>query len=124
MNEELNELETLTEQTELPEQVAEVAAVQEQADTSECDALIEALAEAKLKLALLMNGVAKQKLEEAAQLAAVFIAAGLAPEDAAAKTVLEYPHLRLLTKEMPRFSAQSGGSTDGFSSIRSIFAKR
>lgn len=118
MNEELNELSEIT--------VAETAAEQSEQveDTSECDALIEALAEAKLKLALLMNGVAKQKLEEAAQLAAVFAAAGLAPEDAAAKTVQEYPHLRLLTKEMPRFAAQSGGSSDGFSAIRSIFAKR
>ncbi|MBQ8196237.1 MAG: hypothetical protein IJZ47_12850 [Oscillospiraceae bacterium] len=122
MNEEINEM---TEQV-LPaeEDTVQQTEVFDEAAAAECEALIEALAEAKIKVALLLNGVSKEKLEEAAKIAAVFAATGLSPEDAAAKAVAEYPHLKLVSREVPRFAAQTSGSGDGFSAIRSIFAKR
>ena len=121
MNEEMNEL--IPQESEPVETVTEAEA-SEQAAVAECEALIEALTEAKIKLTLLMCGVDKAKLEEGAKLAAVFAATGLTPEQAAEKAVAEYPHLKLTKRELPTFAAQSGGSGDGFSAIRSIFAKR
>ncbi len=112
MNENLNEI--IEQQTEPAEEAA----------VAECEALIEALAEAKIKLALLLCGTAKEKLEEGAKLAEAFVAAGLTPDEAAEKAVTEYPHLKLVTREVPKFAAQNSGSGDGFSAIRSIFAKR
>ena len=127
MNEEMNELlpqETeVTEDATAPEAVQTVSAT-EAAAVAECEALIAALAEAKIKLSLLLCGVDKNKLDEAAKLAAAFVAAGLTPEDAAEKAVAEYPHLKLTKRDLPTFATQSGGSGDGFSAIRSIFAKR
>ena len=122
MNEEINEM---TEQV-LPaeEDTVQQTEVFDEAAAAECEALIEALAEAKIKVALLLGGVSKEKLEEAAKIAAVFAATGLSPEDAAAKAVAEYPQLKLVSREVPRFAAQTSGSGDGFSAIRSIFAKR
>ncbi len=90
----------------------------------EYNQLLEALAEVKLKLALLLGGVAKEKLNEAAKLCEGFVSMGLTPEEAAEKAVQEYPHLKLNARELPKFAAQSGGSGDGFAAIRSIFAKR
>lgn len=121
MNEEMNELmeQPAAEETEQQTEVCDDTAA-----AAECEALIEALTEARIKLALLMGGISKEKLEEAARIAAVFAATGLSPEDAAAKTAAEYPHLKLVSREIPKFAAQTSGSGDGFSAIRSIFAKR
>lgn len=91
---------------------------------AEYEELKLALSEARLKLALLMCGTAKEKLEEGAKLAEGLCAAGLQPEEAAEQIVQAYPHLKLVTREVPRFAAQTAGSGDGFSAIRSIFAKR
>ena len=124
MNEEMNEM--LTQETEPVEEVSAPVheATEEAAAVAECEALIEALMEAKLKLSLLMCGVDKNKLEEGARLAAAFAVAGLTPEEAAEKAVAEYPHLKLNRRELPSFAAQASGNSDGFSAIRSIFAKR
>ncbi len=117
MNEEMNQI---IEQQPAQEQQEEYS---EELAMAQCNALIEALTEAKIKLSLLLCGASKEKLEEAAKLSAAFVAAGLTPEEAAEKTVSEYPHLKLVTREVPTFAAQSSGSGDGFGAIRSIFAK-
>lgn len=121
MNEEINEV--LTQETEPAEDISENGA-SELSEAAECEALIEALTEAKIKLSLLLCGVDKAKLEEGARLASAFAATGLSPEEAAQKAAAEYPHLKLTKRELPAFAAQTGGSGDGFSAIRSIFAKR
>ncbi len=90
---------------------------------TEYEELKLALSEARLKLALLMCGTAKERLEEGAKLAEGLCAAGLQPEEAAEQIVKAYPHLKLVSREVPRFAAQTAGSGDGFSAIRSIFAK-
>lgn len=123
MNEILPQETEATEEVTTPEAVQTVSST-EAAAVAECEALIEALAEAKIKLSLLLCGVDKNKLDEAAKLAAAFVAAGLSPEEAAEKAVTEYPHLKNTKRELPSFATQSGGSGDGFSAIRSIFAKR
>lgn len=115
--------ETLTERT-AEAALTEATVSENTSANAENEELKAALAEARLKLALLLCGAAKEKLEEGAQLAAGFCLMGMQPEDAAAKTVAEYPHLKLISREVPTFAAQSAGSGDGFSAIRSIFARR
>lgn len=102
----------------------EVEAMQANEELDEITELTAALAEAHLKLSLLLCGTAKEKLSEAARLASGLINAGMLPDEAAEKTLLEYPHLRLTTREIPVFAAESKGSGDGFAAIRNIFAKR
>ncbi len=83
-----------------------------------------ALREAKIKLALLLGGAAKEKLNEGERLAEGFCNMGLAPEEAAVKVMKEYPHLKLVAREIPTFATQNSGGGDGFAAIRSVFAKR
>lgn len=96
------------------------------ADNGAADQLRElsaALVEAQTKLALLMNGASCSSLEEGARFALGLVGVGMAPEDAAQRTMEVYPHLRLTKRELPVFSAETKGS-DGFAAIRSIFARR
>ena len=106
---------------ELPEipETQECAAVED-----ELTELHAALNEAKTKLALLMNGAARTKLSESAKIALLLVESGASPEEAAVAVLQEYPHLKLTEREVPSFSAATSGSGDGFSAIRSIFAKR
>lgn len=103
----------------LAEQIVEATA-----PDVEYNALKEALTEARTKLALLLCGVAKEKLSDGAKIALGLVAAGMEPETAAAKAVEEYPHLKLAVREVPKFAAQASGSSDGFAAIKSIFAKK
>ncbi|MBQ8171945.1 MAG: hypothetical protein IJZ95_08160 [Oscillospiraceae bacterium] len=103
----------------LAEQIVEATA-----PDVEYKALKEALTEARTKLALLLCGVAKEKLSDGAKIALGLVAAGMEPETAAAKAVEEYPHLKLAVREVPKFAAQASGSGDGFAAIKSIFAKK
>ena len=81
--------------------------------------------ELRLKLALLTGGAAPEKLCEGVKLAAgIMEADGTEPDDAAAEVLSEYPHLRLVKRSIPQFSAESRGTSDGFEAIRSIFAKK
>ena len=126
---ELQEAACAAEDTAVQEQEQQAQALQEAqaaADTaaSENAELIAALIEARVKLALLLCGVDREKLDEGTKLAVGFVGAGMQPDLAAEKAVLEYPHLRLAHREVPVFAAQSHGSTDGFAAIRSIFGKR
>lgn len=98
-------------------------ALQEEA-RNEAQELRAALLEANIRVALLIEGAAREQLSEAARLAEGLCAAGAAPEQAAHEVLEGYPHLKAVRREMPQFSAQSGGSTDGFSMIRSIFARK
>lgn len=98
-------------------------ALQEEA-RNEAQELRAALLEANIRVALLIEGAAREQLSEAARLAEGLCAAGAAPEQAAHEVLEGYPHLKAIRREMPQFSAQSGGSTDGFSMIRSIFARK
>ena len=99
-------------------------AAPERPEQDEAQELRAALLEANIRVALLIEGAAKEQLAEAASLAEGLCAAGAAPEQAAHEVMESYPHLRAVRREIPQLSAQSGGSTDGFSMIRSIFAKR
>ncbi len=116
----------IIEAEQLPvEEVDAVAEVQEcTAEENELKELQAALNEAKTKLALLMNGAARAKLSESAKIALLLVESGAAPEEAAQAVLQEYPHLKLADREVPSFSAATSGSGDGFSAIRSIFAKR
>lgn len=83
------------------------------------------VAELKIKLALLTGGTAPEKLDEGVKLAAGLMEAdGTEPDDAAAEVLREYPHIRLVKRSIPQFSAESRGSSDGFAAIRSIFARK
>ena len=107
------------------EQIAEpVEAIEEVEASSDNSELIAALIEARVKLALLLGGTAKDKLDDAAKIALGLVGAGMEPEEAAAKAIEEYPHFKLATREVPVFAAQTKGSNDGYAAIKSIFAKR
>ena len=75
--------------------------------------------------ALLTGGAAPERLCEGVKLAAGIMSAdGTEPDDAAAEVLREYPHLRLVRRSVPQFSAESRGASDGFAAIRSIFARK
>ena len=95
-----------------------------EAERDEAQELRAALLEANIRVALLIEGAAREHLSEAARLAEGLCAAGAAPEQAAHEVLESYPHLKAVRRELPQFSAQSGGSADGFSMIRSIFARK
>lgn len=95
-----------------------------EAERDEAQELRAALLEANIRVALLIEGAAREQLSEAARLAEGLCAAGAAPEQAAHEVLESYPHLKAVRRELPQFSAQSGGSADGFSMIRSIFARK
>lgn len=96
----------------------------DEAERNEAQELKAALLEANIRVALLIEGAAREQLSEAARLAEGLCAAGAAPEQAAHEVLEGYPHLKAVKRELPQFSAQSGGSSDGFSMIRSIFARK
>lgn len=96
----------------------------DEAERNEAQELKAALLEANIRVALLVEGAAREQLSEAARLAEGLCAAGAAPEQAAHEVLEGYPHLKAVKRELPQFSAQSGGSADGFSMIRSIFARK
>ncbi len=116
----------IIEEEQLPiEEAAVIPEVQEcAAEENELQELQAALNEAKTKLALLMNGAARTKLSEGARIALLLVESGTEPEEAALTVLQEYPHLKRTDREVPSFSAAASGSGDGFSAIRSIFAKR
>lgn len=116
---------------ELPEEASEQEAevIPEEAKQPEQDNEVLALrgevAELKLRLALLAGGAAPEKLDEGVKLAAgILTAQGGEPESAAGAVLMEYPHIKLAKRSIPKLSAESSGSGDGFAAIRSIFAKR
>lgn len=116
----------IIEAEQLPVEEADVAAEEQECESAENELkeLQAALIEANTKLALLMNGAAKSKLSESARIALLLVDSGAAPEDAAQAVLQEYPHLKLTDREVPSFAAATSGSGDGFSAIRSIFAKK
>ncbi len=115
----------IIEAEQLPVEEVPAAEEQECVNTeNELQELQAALNEAKTKLALLMNGAARSKLSESAKIALLLVESGADPEDAAQAVLQEYPHLKRTDREVPSFSAATSGSGDGFSAIRSIFAKK
>lgn len=82
------------------------------------------LSEAETKLALLLAGVAKEKLAEAVSLTTILCKSGKTPEEAAAEIIAAYPHLKAVQREIPQFSAGSSGTNDGFSAVRRIFSAK
>lgn len=82
------------------------------------------LSETETKLALLLAGVAKEKLAEAVSLTSMLCKSGKTPEEAAAEIIAAYPHLKAVQREIPRFSAGSSGTNDGFSAVRRIFSAK
>ena len=82
------------------------------------------LSEAETKLALLLAGVAKEKLAEAVSLTTMLCKSGKSPEEAAAEIIAAYPHLKAVQREIPQFSAGSSGTNDGFSAVRRIFSAK
>ncbi|GEM_PF-4448339 len=125
MNENITATESQTIDAEpTQEQLADDACSGASAEDEELQQLQEALIEARIKLTLLMCGVAKSKLSEGEKLAAGFVAAGASPEEAAETAAQSYPHLKLTEREVPTFAAATSGKSDGFAAIRGIFAKR
>ncbi len=82
------------------------------------------LSEAETKLALLLAGVAKEKLAEAVSLTSILCKSGKTPDEAAAEIIAAYPHLKAVQREIPQFSAGSSGTSDGFSAVRRIFSAK
>lgn len=82
------------------------------------------LSETETKLALLLAGVAKEKLAEAVSLTSMLCKSGKSPEEAAAEIIAAYPHLKAVQREIPQFSAGSSGTNDGFSAVRRIFSAK
>lgn len=82
------------------------------------------LSETETKLALLLAGVAKEKLAEAVSLTTMLCKSGKTPEEAAAEIIAAYPHLKAVQREIPQFSAGSSGTNDGFSAVRRIFSAK
>lgn len=123
---EMTSLEVQAEPEQAPaEEAAEsVNTAEAAAAAQEAAELKSALLEANIRLALLLAGAAKEKLGEAEKLAEGLCAAGAAPAEAAAEIISCYPHLKAVKRELPQFAAQTGGTDDGFSLIRSIFARR
>lgn len=124
---------------------AQQSATAEQQAAAECEALSEieettveqstlskreeaelraALTEARIKLALLVGGACRDKLQQAAQIANALVHDGADPETAAEVVLSECPQLRLTQREVPKFATASGGKGDGLAALRSIFAAR
>lgn len=82
------------------------------------------LFDAKTRLALLLAGIAKEKLDESAALAAAICKSGKTSDEAAAEIASAYPHLRAVKRDIPQFSVSALGEDDGFSAVRGIFSKR
>ena len=82
------------------------------------------LSETQTKLALLMEGAAKEKLAEAVSLTSMLCKSGKTPEEAASEIIAAYPHLKAVQREIPQFSAGSSGTNDGFSAVRRIFSAK
>lgn len=107
------------------EQTDDSAPWEDNTRTEELAQLRAEVSELRLKLALLTGGAVPEKLCEGVKFAAGIMSAdGTEPEEAAAETLREYPHLRLVKRSIPQFSAESRGTGDGFAAIRSIFAKK
>ncbi len=108
----------------LPEKNSETQALKKELDESSQRLLgmSVALNEAETKLALLLAGVAKEKLSEAVSLTSVLCKSGRSPAEAASDIVAAYPHLKAVQREIPQFSAGSSGTNDGFSAVRKIFS--
>ena len=121
----------ITVQEEIESAAAEIPAdAVEESETEaapgeELQQLRAEIMELRLKLALLTGGAAPERLCEGVKLAAGIMSAdGTEPDDAAAEVLREYPHLRLVRRSVPQFSAESRGASDGFAAIRSIFARK
>lgn len=114
---------------EIPQEQTDEPAKDEKTDAGnlpeEVQTLRAEVAELKIRLALLTGGAAPEKLDEGVKLAAGLMAAdGAEPDTAAAEVLREYPHIRLVKRSVPQFSAESRGNSDGFAAIRSIFARK
>ncbi len=82
------------------------------------------LVTSKVQTALLLLGIAKEKLEDGTSLAVGICSTGKEPEEAAAEIISSYPHLKAVQRKIPQFSASGSGNDDGFSAIRKIFSGR
>ena len=100
------------------------AAPGEGSQAEELQQLRAEIMELRLKLALLTGGAAPERLCEGVKLAAGIMSADSTEPDDAAAVLREYPHLRLVRRSVPQFSAESRGASDGFAAIRSIFARK
>lgn len=118
------EIKNNEEQTEQAEDTQGAATETEMTVEDSAEDLRAALLEASVKLALLLCGAARERLDEAAKLAYGLCAAGKTPDEAAEEIMAGYPHLRAVQRDIPQLAAQSGGRNDGFSAIRSIFARK
>ena len=118
--------ETAEQQLLLTEKETEIDALKNELDESakRLLSISVTLSEAETKLALLLAGVAKEKLAEAVSLTTMLCKSGKTPEEAAAEIIAAYPHLKAVQREIPQFSAGSSGTNDGFSAVRRIFSAK
>lgn len=98
---------------------AEKQALLEQVGSLQAELLKE-----QIKVRLLLLGILPEKLESGAAMAYGLCLAGKSPDDAAGEIIDAYPHFKMTSRELPQFSAENAGTTDGFSAIRRIFSTR
>ncbi len=120
----LSAQESMNEKPKENEKDIKAEAAQNDEQNRQAEELSVRLFDAEVRLALLMAGIAKEKLEESAAIAAGICKSGKSPEEAAKEIVNAYPHLKAVRRDMPCFSASGVSENDGFSVIRGIFAKR
>lgn len=124
-NENVEQVQQLTAEQVSPEVTGENGADNSTEQDEEIKALRDELMQLKLRLALLSAGAAPERLEEGMKLAAGIMTSGeMSPEEAAAKVLSEYPHIKLAKRGIPQLSAESSGCGDGFAAIRNIFARK
>lgn len=116
-NEELKDYpteDTIVYPAENPDKIAELS--------KETIMLRDSLTAEKIKVALLIAGVAAEKLDEASAMVRGLYGSGKPIEDSVTEVIDAYPHLRAVKREIPQFAAASSGGNDGFSAIRRIFS--
>lgn len=120
----VQELENAAEEPVIPEEVTEATAPADESPEKRIAELESEVLRGEIKIALLLDGVLAERLDEAARLAEGLVAAGKTPQEAAREVTENYPHFLASRRELPTISAGSYGTADGFSAIRKIFSAR
>ena len=88
----VQELENAAEEPVIPEEVTEATAPTDESPEKRIAELESEVLRGEIKIALLLNGVLAERLDEAARLAEGLVAAGKTPQEAAREVAENYPH--------------------------------
>lgn len=105
----------------LSEKLSQAEAVFAEKD-NEILQLREMLSDEQTTRMLLISGVGEKNIPKALSLVKGLGGGGMDLSTAVAEIVEKYPHFLSEKREIPRFSAPTGG--DGFSAVKAIFSKR